>query len=120
MFARFIDGGFDYDEISKHPDYPAYASAELLIILLPKIIEEMLRRRDTVNYLIYPMISAIDPQASKQDIYRNRANAIIELADKSFSQSICRFLEAISEDPPNSSEQVQRLLTLWQAKSEVE
>ena len=49
MFERFVGGNFSYDDISNHPDYLAYASAEFLRDFLPKIIEEMLARKDLDN-----------------------------------------------------------------------
>jgi len=60
--------------------------------------------------------SAIDPFGSKIDIYQARANSIIASADKSFAQSVCRFLNALKESPPNSPEQIERLLTFWRSK----
>lgn len=60
LFNSFIDNGFSYDEMSNAPDYLVFASAELLFLILPKMIDEMLERNDTVNFLIYSMLSAID------------------------------------------------------------
>lgn len=122
MFLRLLKDGFSYDDVSNHPDYPAYASAELLHEILPLIIDEMLKRQDTDNFLIYHVISSLDPEAMPEILGsedRNnleRAKKIIEIADKSFAEKACQFLEAMKENPPNGPEQVDRLLSFWQEK----
>ncbi len=122
MFERFLIDGFSYDEISNHPDYPVYASAELLHELLPQMIDEMIKRKDTDNFLIYHIISALEPEGS-QEIFGSqdkdiltRSQKLIKLADKNFAEKACQFLKAIEEEPPNGDEQVQRLLTFWKNK----
>lgn len=117
LFKKFINEGFAYDDISNHPDWPNYASAEFLFVLLPQMIDEMLGRVDTINYLIYPMISAIDPLDHVGfPSYEERTLRLIELADKKFAQKACQFLEAMKKNPPNGPEQVDRLLSFWQEK----
>lgn len=117
LFNKFINEGFVYDDISNHPDWPSYASAELLHDMLPQMIEEMLKRGDTINFLIYPMISSIDPLAHAGfPSYEERTLKLIELADKSFAEKACQFLEAMKVNPPNDDEQVQRLLSFWKNK----
>lgn len=117
LFKKFINEGFSYEDISNHPDWPAFASAELLHDILPLMIDEMLRRKDEDNFLIYPMISAIDLLAHAEfPDYMERAQKIVELADKSFAEKVCQFLEAMKQNPPNGDEQVQRLLSFWKNK----
>ena len=119
LFNKFIDEGFTYDEISNHPDWPSIASAELLHDILPMMIDEMLKRNDTGNFLIYPMISAIDPLSHEQfPEYQGRTQKIVELADRNFIEKIYEFLVAIEKEPPNGPEQVQRLLSFWKKKLE--
>lgn len=117
IFKRFIQEGFSYEEISNHPDYLVYASAEMLLCMIPQIIEEMIARKDTENFLIYPIISALDPQAHEDfPSYKERTQKNIALADIPFAEKACQFLLAVEQDPPNGPEQVQRLLSFWKNK----
>lgn len=117
LFNHFINEGFSYDAISNHPDWPAFASAELLNNIIPQMIGEMLTREDTANFLIYPIISALDPQDHEESpAYKERTKKIIALADIPFAEKACQFLLAVEQDPPNGPEQVQRLLSFWKNK----
>jgi len=118
MFKRFLSEGFSYDDISNHPDYPVYASAEFLHDMLPLMIDEMLKKKDTDNFLIYHIISALDPIGSQELYILERTQKIIGLADKNFAEKACQFLKAMEQDPPNGPEQVQRLLSFWKKKLE--
>lgn len=119
MFKRFISEGFSYDDISNHPDYPAFASAELLHDILPQMIDEMLERKDTVNFLIYPMISAINPSKDpKFPAYEERAQKLISLADKHFAEKACKFLEALADEPPIPEDEFDRVRNFWKNKLE--
>ncbi len=116
LFKQFLASGFIYDEISSHPDWPVYASAEMLHLMLPWMIDEMLKRNDTGNFLIYPMITAVDPENEISDRLRSRARKVLELSDTAFAHKVLDFLAAVREDPPNSEEQIERLIALWQRK----
>ena len=124
MFQRFLSEGFSYEDISNHPDYPVYASTKFLKHMLPLMIEEMLLRNDTENFLVYHIISAIDPEVStnimgSDDQYNlKRAQEIVSLADKKFAEKAYDFLVAIKSDPPNDEEQIKRLLPFWKKKLE--
>ncbi len=119
LFNKFINQNFSYDEISAHPDWPAFASAELLNDILPQIIDEMLKRGDTGNFLIYPVISSIDPLAHDEyPAYKERTYKLIALANPHFAKKACQFLLAVEKDPPNGPKQVQRLLSFWKNKLE--
>jgi len=96
MFEHFISDRFSYDAISNYPDYLSYASAELLHDILPQMIEEMIKRKDTDNFLIYKIISALDPLGNNAiPEYQERAIKLVALADKKFSKQALQFLEAI-------------------------
>lgn len=113
LFMSFLSGNFSYDTISNHPDYMVYASAETLAMILPLIIEEMLKRKDTDNFLAYHIFSSIDPTGSKDDSNNERAKKLVTLADKSLVNKICSFLNEVKSNPPNSTDQIERLLKLW-------
>lgn len=116
LFNQFLSEGFSYDAISNHPDWPGYASAEFLLDLLPWMIDEMLRREDTVNYLIYPMLSAINLEGSEISEYQERSRQLIALADKSFAEKACQFLDALKDEPPIEQEDFDRVYNFWQGK----
>jgi hypothetical protein len=85
--------------------------------MFPQMVEEMLKRGDTINYLIYPMISTIDSLAHAEfPSYEERTLKLIDIADKSFAEKACQFLEAMKQEPPNGPEQVERLLLFWKTK----
>lgn len=116
MFNRFLSDGFSYHDISHQADLPVYASAEFLMDLLPWIIDAMLEKEGTNHFLVLPMMAAIDPMRSEEPEYQKRAQKVIELADKDFTQKICQFLEAIKDDPPSEEEDHQRVMIFWQNK----
>tara|TARA_R110001592_G_scaffold16881_11_gene71673 strand:- start:4298 stop:4741 length:444 start_codon:yes stop_codon:yes gene_type:complete len=117
LFKKFVAEGFSYDEISNNPDYPTYASAEFLNDFLPHMIDEMLKRKDIDNFLIYPMISAINP-AHDPDFptYNERASRIVEIADLNFTEKVCQFLTALVGDPPIPEDEFDRVLIFWKNK----
>jgi hypothetical protein len=117
MFDRFVSGHFSYDEISNQPDYLVYMSAEVLAITLPPIIDEMLARRDTGNFLIYPLITAVDPSGGGRAHFAERTAQLAELAGKETTEKIVKLLYAIRDEPPNSVGQVDRLVAFWQPKA---
>lgn len=116
LFDKFIEEGFSYGGISDRPDYLVYASAEYLIVLLPQIIDEMLARGDTGNYLVYQIVNAIDPESSKLELYKQRSREVIQMADRSFSEKVCRFLDALTLEKPIPEDQLKRLIKFWQEK----
>ncbi len=114
LFASFLSGSFCYEDIAGHPDYLVYASADTLAVILPLIIQEMISRNDSDNYLIYPMISAIDPDPrQKSTIYQERTQKLIVLATLSVIEDICRFLGYIKPHAPVPLEQLDRLASFW-------
>ena len=105
LFTKFLNDGFSYDDISNHPDWLVYASAETLSIVLPQMIDEMLRRKDTVNFLVYPMITAFDPNpelSGSSELYKERSAKFITLADSDLIDKICEFLAVLKIEPPHS------------------
>jgi hypothetical protein len=129
LFETFVAEGFSYDSISNKPDYMVYASAELLAIILPLMIDEMLHRDNTDNFLVYPMLTAIDPRVTvidlessdetmKKDdaVYQERANKLLDIIDGDFIEHICRFLLALVDDPPVPRARLNNLLKFWHAK----
>lgn len=117
MFSSFISKGFSYDDISNHPDYTVYASVEMLLDMIPWIIDEMLRRKDTVNYLIYPVIMNIDLYAYNDiPTAKERVKKLISLANKNFTKKAYQFLDALADDPPIPQEDFERVRSFWQNK----
>ena|SRR6218665_2446662 len=113
MFNRFLDEKFSYEEISNHPDYLVQASAEMLADMIPWIIEDMLKKKDLENYLIYPIIMDIDLQAYEIPTARERVEKLIELANLPFIEKICIFLDHLKDDPPIPQEEFERLHLFW-------
>lgn len=118
MFKSFINKGFSYDEVSNHPDYLSYASAEMLLDMIPWIIDEMIRRKDTVNYLIHPIIMNMDLQAYENSMAIERVERLISLADRRFAEKACQFLDALEDDPPIEQESFDRVYAFWKKKLE--
>ena len=116
LFNKFIDEGFSYDDISNHPDYLACASAEMLLDMIPWIIDEMLQRKDTINYLIYPIIMNLDLLAYDTSIAIERVEKLISLADKNFAEKACQFLDALKDDPPIEQEDFDRVHDFWKKR----
>jgi hypothetical protein len=112
MFRKFISGKFSYDELSNHPDYPVYASAEVLAIILPLIIDEMLARGDTINFLIYHVIAAVDPFGEGRASNAERAEELIGLVDQNFAEKVLKILTMVKDDPPVPVERLDRLIAL--------
>ena len=118
LFTKFLNGGFSYNEISNHPDWMVYASAETLSIVLPKMIDEMLGRKDTINFLVYPMITAVDPNpelSGSSGIYKERSAKFITLADSDLIDKICTFLGILKNDSPVPEERLDRVAAFWKA-----
>lgn len=114
VFLQFVTKGFSYDEVSNHPDYTVYASDEMLAFMLPLIIDEMLLRNDTQNYLVYPILTAIDPALKiSSEIYNERFREMVPLITESTTAKICALLAVIWDDPPDSIEQLERISTYW-------
>jgi hypothetical protein len=113
IFREFLSGNFCYDAISNHPDYMSYASAETLVAILPLIIDEMFRRGDTGNYLVYPLISAIDPDERTIPEYTERTQKFIALADKALTEKICKFLAEMEIDNPVTDERLAAISAFW-------
>ncbi|WP_315804838.1 hypothetical protein [Bradyrhizobium sp. SZCCHNS3002] len=118
MFEKFMAGGFSYDEISNRPDCPAYASAEVLAIILPLMIDEMLAREDTGNFLIYPMIAAVDPSGEGRAWMAERAEELAQLVDHEGAEKILRLLTVARADPPVPIERLDRIGAFWKGKAE--
>ncbi|MGJ5197695.1 hypothetical protein [Bradyrhizobium sp. HKCCYLRH1030] len=117
MFRKFMSGGFSYEEISNRPDWPTYASAEVLATILPLMIDEMLARDDTVNYLIYPMLTAVDPSGGGSDAMAERAAQLAELVDDTFAEKVLRLLTAVRDDPPIPIARLDRIAAFWKDKA---
>jgi len=117
MFGKFMAGDFSYDEISNRPDYPAYASAEVLATILPLMIDEMLVRGDTVNFLVYPLIAAVDPSEGRVWM-KERTKELIKLIDHEVAGKILRLLMALRADPPVPIERLDRLTSFWKSRAE--
>ena len=117
MFGRFMSGGFSYDEISNSPDLPAYASAEVLATILPLMIEEMLARQDTGNFLIYPMIAAVDPSGEGKAWMAERTEELAKLVDHRVAEKILELLTAARVDPPVPIERLDRIFAFWKNRA---
>ena len=115
MFGQFVTGNFSYDEMSNHPDYLSYATAEVLTIILPLMIDEWLARKDRANYLIYPMMSAIDPYINFPS-YAARTQVFASLADSLTADRICKFVTALKADPPVPIDRLDSILDFWRGK----
>jgi hypothetical protein len=118
MFRKFMSGGFSYDEISNRPDSPAYASAEVLATILPLMIDEMLAREDTGNFLIYPMIAAVDPSGEGSAWMSERTEELAKLVDHEAAEKILKLLTAARADPPVPIERLDRIIAFWKNKAE--
>ena len=119
MFKKFLSDGFLYDEISSHPDYPSYASAVFLLDMIPWIIDEMLHRKDIGNFLIYKILSAIDLEGSEIPEYQERTKQLVALASQTVEEKVCRFLDALKNDPPIERKDFDRVYGFWKKKSEL-
>ena len=117
MFRRFASGGFSYDEISNRPDSPAYASAEVLAIILPLMIDEMLAREDTGNFLIYPMITAVDPSGEGRAWTAERTEELAKLVDHEIAEKILKLLTAARAEPPVPIERLDKIIAFWKSKA---
>jgi hypothetical protein len=117
MFRRFMSGGFSYDEISNRPDSPAYASAEVLATILPLMIEGMLAREDTGNFLIYPMIAAVDPSGEGRAWRAERTEELAKLVDHKVAEKILKLLTAARAEPPVPIERLDRIIAFWKNKA---
>jgi hypothetical protein len=117
MFRKFMTDGFSYDELSNHPDYPVYASAELLAAILSPIIDEMFARADTDNFLIYHVLSAVDPSGEGKAWAAERAEEVIKLVDKETADKILKLLTTIKNDPPVPVERLESLIAVWRNKA---
>ena len=118
MFRKFISGGFSYDEISNRPDYPTYASSDVLASILPLMIDEMLARGDTENFLVYPMIAAVDPSGEGTAWMAERAEELAQLVDHEVAEKILKLLTAVRADPPVPIERLDRIAAFWKNKAE--
>src|SRR5664279_6223015 len=117
MFGRFMSGGFSYDEISNRPDSPAYASAEVLATILPLMIDEMLAREDTGNFLIYPMIAAVDPSGEGRAWRAERTEELAKLVDDKVAEKILKLLTAARTEPPVPVGRLDRIIAFWKNSS---
>jgi len=118
MFRRFMSGGFSYDEISNRPYSPAYASAEVLATVLPLMIDEMLARKDTGNFLIYPMIAAVDPSGQGRAWRVERTEGLAKLVDRKVAEKILMLLTTARAEPPVPIERLDRIIAFWKNKAE--
>ena len=116
MFRTFMSGGFSYEDISHHPDSPVYASAEVLAAILPLIIDEMFAREDTGNFLIYPVITAVDPLGGGHTSAAERTEELERLVDQRTVDKIIKLLTAIQVDPPVPVERLDRIITFWKSR----
>jgi len=117
MFRKFMSGAFSYDEISNRPDCPVYASAEVLATILPLMIDEMMARQDTGNFLIYPMITAVDPSGEGHSSMAERAEELAMLVDHEAAEKILRLLTAVRADPPVPIERLDKVIAFWKNKA---
>jgi hypothetical protein len=117
LFQRFLSGGFSYDEISNRPDSLAYASAKVLGTILPLMIDEMLARKDTGNFLIYPMIAAVDPSGEGYAWRAERTEELVRLVEQRVAQKILKLLMAVRGDAPVPIERLDRIIAFWAHKA---
>jgi hypothetical protein len=113
MFEKFVSKGFSYKEISNHPDFTVYASADLLLKMIPWIIDGMKSNDDKHNYLVYPILSTIDPDGSSIDSYKERTAKLIEIADKNFTEKVMEFLFAQLSEPPIPHDKFDKIFLFW-------
>ena len=118
MFGKFMSGSFSYDELSNYPDWPVYASAEVLATILLLMIDEMLARKDTGNFLIYPMISAVDPSEGSAWI-SERTEELAKLVDHRVAEKILKLLTTVRADPPVPMERLDGIIAFWKNKAEL-
>lgn len=116
MFRKFMSGEFAYDEISNRPDSPAYASAEVLATILPLMIDEMLARDDMENFLIYPMLAAVDPEEEGQNWKAERTQELTKLVDHEAVEKILKLVAAARVDPPIPMDELDRIAAFWNSK----
>lgn len=113
FFEKAVCGRVSYEEMSRHGDWFAYVSAQVLAIILPQILDEYLLRNDRDNYLIYPILRALDPTGCGKDFLLERFKEMEPLIDQSTKEKICLFLERLSDDLPISEEHFDRVRSYW-------
>ena len=116
MFRKFMSGDFSYDEISNRPDSPAYASAEVLATILPLMIDEMFARDDMENFLIYPMLAAVDPEGEVRNWKAERTQELTKLVDHEAVEKILKLVAAARVDPPIPMDELDRIAVFWNSK----
>ena len=113
MFCSFIKNGFLYDTLSNNPDSLVYPSPYTLSIILPNLIDSMLKNNDTINFLIYGILTAIDPDGDGNVLFSNRCHAIKKILKTETVANICRLLNRIEHDPPIESRRLKRIKEYW-------
>jgi hypothetical protein len=93
-----------------------YASAEVLATILPLMIDEMLAREDTGNFLIYPMIAAVDPSGNNAWM-SERTEELAKLVDHEVAEKILKLLTTVRTDPPVPIERLDRIFSFWENKA---
>lgn len=117
MFRKFVSDEFSYDDIANHPDYMVYASAEVLARILPLMIDEMVTRADTGNFLIYHVIAAVDPFGEGKAWTAERTEELVKLLDKKTADKIYKLIAILRTDPPVPIERLDRILAFWKNKT---
>lgn len=116
LFVTALTKALSYDDLSNNPDYMVYASAETIYLLLPKIIDEMISNADTHNYLIYHVLTAIDPSGDDTPLYIERFTKLIPLIDETFANTVHNLLSIISEDLPIEKGRYEKIRFFWANK----
>lgn len=121
MFAELMKGKFSYDFLSSHPDYLGYASAKTLAVLLPMAIAEMLSRSDISNYLVYPILTAVNPlglDSGYEDLIQ-RTHDLASSVSGDTIKLINEFLAEIKQDPPVPEEVLAAIIDFWRDRKSV-
>ena len=113
IFRSFLTNGFCYNDLFENPDYLIYPSANTLLCILNELIQEIIKRKDEYNFIIYGVLTAIDPEGDGNKLFADRCHGIKNNINKECLTNICHLLKTIEHDPPIIGERIQRIKNFW-------
>ena len=96
--------------MSKSADSLSFASEKTLTAFLPNVIDWCIMNR--TDYLIYPLLSVIDPGA----VYPGQAKvaqSLIRNSSIGLRRAVCELLESLKQDPPVPDPTLKRIGIEW-------